>query len=220
MNVEGSVGAVVFDFDGTLAKLNINFPRMRKAVVDLIDSYGVPVDGLRDMYVLEMVDAGMSLIAQKHPGQEHHFLRRANDVITDIEIAAATRGELIEGTREMLRELKKRSIKTGVITRNCQMAVVQVFPDIHEYCNPVITREFTRNVKPHPEHLLSALAFLNVLPQHAFMVGDHPMDIKIGKDAGTFTIGVLSGYSTSGDLLKAGADIILNRADEILGILG
>ena len=77
----------------------------------------------------------------------------------------------------------------------------------------------TRNVKPHPEHLLLALQSLGVAPESSSMVGDHPMDIKIGKQAGTLTIGVLTGYSTSDELTKAGADIIIHRAADILGFL-
>jgi histidinol phosphatase-like enzyme len=39
----------------------------------------------------------------------------------------------------------------------------------------------TRRVKPHPEHLLTALKLLDVPPERAIMVGDHPMDITLGK---------------------------------------
>jgi phosphoglycolate phosphatase len=219
LKAERIIRAVVFDFDGTLAKLNINFPHMRKSVLNLIESFQIPLNGLGDLFVLEMIDAAKAIITQKQPGKEDSFVRQANTLITNIEIEAATKGELIEGTQEMLRVLKNRNIKTAVVTRNCQSAVMLVFPDILEYCDSVITRELTRYVKPHPEHLRVALKSLDVTPEVAFMVGDHPMDIKIGKDAGAVTIGVLSGYSTSEDLLKAGADIILNKAAEIINVL-
>ena len=64
-----------------------------------------------------------------------------------------------------------------------------------------------------------ALQSLGALPESSSMVGDHPMDIKIGKDAGTLTIGVLTGYSTSDELVKAGADIIIDKAADIIGVL-
>jgi phosphoglycolate phosphatase len=214
-----SIRAVIFDFDGTLARLNINFPQMRKAVMDLIETYRVPLNGLSDLFVLEMINAGKALISHNCPGEEKKFVQQANDLITNIEIEAAMKGEVIDGTRDMLIELKKRNIKAGVVTRNCQLAVMLVFPDILKHCNAVITRELIRNVKPHPEHLMAVLKLLDVAPEFASMVGDHPMDIKIGKDVGTLTIGVLSGYSTSNDLLKAGADIVINKAADILSVL-
>lgn len=219
MKLERKIHAVVFDFDGTLVKLNINFPEMRKVVLNLIESYQVPLDKVSDLFVLEMIDAAKALIARRHPGKEKQFEEQANALITNIEIEAAKKGELIYGTRDMLGTLKSRNIKTGVVTRNCQLAVSYAFPDIHKYCDAVVTREMARNIKPHPEHLLIVLKSLDVAPECASIVGDHPMDIKIGKEVGSFTIGVLSGYSTSNDLLNAGADIIINTAPGIISIL-
>jgi phosphoglycolate phosphatase len=192
---------------------------MRESVLNLIKTFNIPLNGLGDLFVLEMIDAARDIISEKEPGQEELFVRKANTVITAIEIEAAERGELIDGTRDMLSGLKKRAIKTGVVTRNCRAAVMRVFPDISEYCDSVISRELTRYVKPHPEHLRVALRSLDAVAEEAFMVGDHPMDIKIGKEAGALTIGVLSGYSSSEDLLKAGADVIINRAADIINIL-
>jgi len=219
LKTERTIHAVIFDFDGTLAKLNINFPQMRKSVLNLIKTFNVPLNGLGDLFVLEMIDAARDIISKKEPGQEELFVRKAYAVITAIEIEAAERGELIDGTRDMLSGLKKRTIKAGVVTRNCRAAFMRVFPDISEYCDSVISRELTRYVKPHPEHLRVALRSLDAVAEEAFIVGDHPMDIKIGKDAGALAVGVLSGYSKSDDLLKAGADVILNRAADIIDIL-
>jgi phosphoglycolate phosphatase len=192
---------------------------MRQAVCDLIGSFAVPVNRFHNLYVLEMIKASQKLISEMQPGKEEGFAAQAVALITRIEVEAAKKGELISGTRKMLAELKKREIKAGVVTRNCQAAVSTVFPDIFDYCSTVITRESTRNVKPHPEHLLVALQSLGVAPESSSMVGDHPMDIKIGKHAGTLTIGVLTGYSTSDELIKAGADIIIDKAADIIGVV-
>jgi phosphoglycolate phosphatase len=66
---------------------------------------------------------------------------------------------------------------------------------------------------------MKALQSLDAAPEFTYMVGDHPMDIKMGKDAGTFTVGVLSGYSTTSDLLNAGADLIVDKAADIISVL-
>ena len=60
---------------------------------------------------------------------------------------------------------------------------------------------------------------LDVPPDRAAMVGDHPMDIQTGRDAGARTIGVLTGYSRAEALHRAGADFLLNGAADILDIL-
>jgi phosphoglycolate phosphatase len=140
-------------------------------------------------------------------------------LIEQIELEAAENGNLIDGTRELLHELKKRGIKTGVVTRNCCAAVNQVFPDIRLYVDSVITRDHTPLVKPDPEHLRLSLKEIQVAPEFASMVGDHPMDIKIGRDVGVLTIGVLTGASSQDDLILAGADIILEKAADLIDII-
>ena len=214
-----SLSAAVFDFDGTLAKLNIDFHLMRKSVVELIDSYDISPHALENLFALEMIEAGRNLISQKNPKRLSAYVRQANELIENIEVEAAKSGKLFPGTREMLQELKKRKIKTGVVTRNCRSAINLVFPDISDYFEVVVTREQTPHVKPHPEHLRLALKKLHVLPVSSSMIGDHPMDISIGRNVGTLTIGVLTGSSSLDDLVHAGADIILQKASDLLDVI-
>ncbi|MFH1079337.1 MAG: HAD family hydrolase [Pseudomonadota bacterium] len=212
---------IVFDFDGTLAKLNIDFSRMRQEVLALVSGYRVPLprNGLKDLLVLEMITAGAGLVSQYQPGKEAEFIERAHALISDIEMKAAQGGSLFEGTRDLLQTLQHKTIKTGVVTRNCLSAVQTLFPDIHQYTHTVITREQTSYVKPHPAHLLMMLKKLDVAAGRAAMVGDHPMDIRTGKNAGVCTIGVLTGFSRREDLEQAGADLVLGAATDILAIL-
>jgi phosphoglycolate phosphatase len=218
-NSNRSLKAIVFDFDGTLAKLNIDFPQMRKSVIELIESYGVPLNGIIHLFVLEMIGAGKDLISKESSAEVSVYIKQAYELIEYIEMEAAKNSKLIDGTREMLQELKNRKIKMGIVTRNCRAAILRVFPDIYEYFDSVITREQTSHVKPHPEHLRLIIKTLHVEPELASMVGDHPMDIKIGRDVGTLTIGVLTGASSMNDLIQAEADIILQKAADLLDVV-
>jgi len=207
---------MVFDFDGTLAKLNIDFSMMRASVMKLLVSYGVEAGGIRNLFVLEMIDAGKEILDAEQPAKGEDFFRSACRLIRDIEVEGARRGELIKGIKEMLLHLEARNIKIGIATRNCREAVKEVFPDIDAFCQTVITRESTRNVKPHPEHVLTVLKSLGATAGTSAMVGDHPMDIRVGKEAGTLTVGVLTGYSGADALAEAGADLIIESAADII----
>jgi len=211
--------AILFDFDGTLAELNIDFLRMRRAVLDLMGDYCSPQDGMEDLYVLEMIEAGKDFISRNSSGRENDFFNRAHELISHIETEGSKEGELFAGTEDMLHELRSRHIKTGVVTRNCMAAVRHLFPDIDSHCDTVITRELTARVKPHPDHLLAALNALDTDAKFAAMVGDHPMDITVGKDVGAYAIGVLTGYSGIVSLREAGADLIIERAADITRLL-
>ncbi len=212
----GSWKAVVFDFDGTLAELNIDFSGMRTAVLELIARYRIPAEEVGKLHILEMITAATTRLAHHSPDRADAFSRAANALITGIEIEAAGRGTLFAGTKTLLAELARRSIGIGVVTRNCRAAVITTFPDINRYCPVVLTRDDISRIKPHPEHLTTALRLLGVSPAAAAMVGDHPLDMQLGSEAGTFTIGVLSGHSTREALCGAGADLILPDASHIL----
>ena len=90
--INNHIEAVVFDFDGTLAKLNIDFSFMRKTVLDLTAGYNVPMDGLGKLFVLEMIEAGGELISIHNPGSEVGYTEKANKLISNIEIEAAKKG--------------------------------------------------------------------------------------------------------------------------------
>ncbi len=213
------IKAILFDFDGTLAELNVDFIRMRKAVLDLMSNYCSVPDNIKDFYVLEMIDAGKELVFKNNPGRENDFFKKAHKLICHIETAGSKKGKLLAGTREVLHLLRGKRVKTGIVTRNCMAAVKQIFPDIDLHCDAVITREFTTQVKPHPVHLLTALDALDTDAHSAAMVGDHPMDITAGREAGTYTIGVLTGHSGFAALRDAGADMIIEKAADIPRVL-
>ncbi|MCK9392547.1 MAG: HAD family hydrolase [Syntrophales bacterium] len=208
--------AFVFDFDGTIASLTIDFPEMRKAVLAKLKSFGIPCDGFRDLYVLEMISSGKQLIANRFPGQENAYFQQADALVKDIEINAARRGSLIDGIREMLIHLRSRSLKIGIVTRNCRDAVNIVFPDILSFVDIVLTRDETILVKPDPDHLIKVLEAFGLPAAKTAMVGDHGMDMKLAKDVGAYAIGVLTGHASAAELSSAGANMIINTASDII----
>jgi phosphoglycolate phosphatase len=135
-----------------------------------------------------------------------------------MEVESAGQGALLDGTRMLLTGLAACSIRIGVVTRNCRTAVLRVFPDIALYCQVFLTRDDTVRVKPHPDHLRSALAALKVAPAAAVMVGDHPLDILLGRETGAYTIGVLTGHSGREELRSAHADLIIDKATDIINL--
>jgi len=214
-----NIRAVIFDFDGTLAHLNVDFKEMRRDILDLAATFGIPEDGMERLFVLEMITEIRYRIGRISPGQEGAFSGLALRLVTERELAGAVNSRLFPGVKEMFVELKRRGIKTGILTRNCIEAITMIFPDVRSYCDAVVTRDDTSRVKPDPEHIRIVLRHLNEEPRLAAMVGDHPMDILVGKEVRAFAIGVLTGYSSFEDLQGAGAEMILEQVAEITNCL-
>jgi phosphoglycolate phosphatase-like HAD superfamily hydrolase len=93
------------------------------------------------------------------------------------------------------------------------------FPHIDVDCQAFVPRDRVTQVKPHPAHLRAALDGLGTTPAGAIMVGDGVMDIQAGKALGMFSVGVLSGNSTTTKLLAHGADLVLASAADLIQYL-
>ena len=213
------IRAIIFDFDGTLAVLNIDFSFMRGKVFDLMKRYGVSEELVEERYLLEIIDEVYQILWTKDPSGAEDFYQKAHQILHEIEMKAAEKGSLIPGTEATLRSLRKKEIKVGIITRNCEDAVRKVFPNIDEYCDVFVSRNSVKKVKPHPDHLTYVMESLKISGEESMMVGDHIIDIQAGKRVGMKTIGVLTGRINKEEFEKAGADYILREASEVLGLL-
>ena len=211
--------AMLFDFDGTLAVLNLDFAAMRRRVVALAVTYGLAAATLEGMYILEMVEYATTLLQQQHPKRGEDFFQQAHQLIQDIEIEAAQSSRLIPGVAELLETLRQRRIGVGIVTRNCAVAVRHMFPQVEQYCQAFLPRDYVTQVKPHPGHLQTALTRLGTAPSRTIMVGDGVLDIQAGKALGMFSVGVLSGETPRHRLMEQGADLILASAADLLPYL-
>jgi phosphoglycolate phosphatase len=211
-----SVKAVVFDFDGTLAVLNIDFGLMRERVREWVIGFGVAEERIKEKYLLEIIDEVQRLLKEeKREYDAERFYQGAHQILREVEFEAASGGKLIPGSIETLTYLRQNGIKVGIVTRNCEEAVRRVFPNINAFCDAFVSRNSVKRVKPHPDHLTSVLNVLHVSGDETVMVGDHVLDILAGKGVGMRTIGVLTGYIKREEFEKAGADHILGNISEV-----
>jgi len=213
------IRAVVFDFDGTLAVLNIDFSEMREQVFELMRKYGVNEEKIEERYLLEIIDEVVQILSQKNTSTAETFYQEAHQILHEVELRAAEEGKLLPGVEAALRSLRDKGLKVGIVTRNCEEAVRKVVPDIEAFCDVFVPRDLIKRVKPHPEQLTSVLKALHVTGGETVMVGDHTIDIQAGKRVGMRTIGVLTGRVKKEEFEKAGADYVLKDASEICSLL-
>ncbi len=211
------IRAVVFDFDGTLTPLTLDFSLLRASVEDIarkyVDEY--VIDSQKDRYIIEMIHA----IEDEINDKKIPFRERAFSELDRLEIEACRNKELYPFTRDVLTALRTRGVRAGIITRSSVKVIETIFPDVGAYMDVIVTRDDTRYVKPDPEQLNIAVETLNVRPEDTIIVGDHPTDIAAGKALGAQTAGVLSGRCTAGQFREANADYIFDDIRSIVSII-
>jgi len=83
----------------------------------------------------------------------------------------------------------------------------------------IASGQTTTHTKPWPDPVLWAAGEMDIAPENCLMIGDTTVDMRSGKTAGAQTVGVLSGFGDKKELLRAGADLIVEDVAELTGIL-
>lgn len=223
--IEG-LRAVAFDFDGTLAEPVLDFAELRRRVDNLVRTLDLPRDSPQrnnsaNLPVMEWIRAVKKELGKDRDAvQGAVFEQRAFALVKDTEIEAARRCRLFSFSLPLLERLKAKKIGVVIVTRNCREAVELVFPEWRGFADHLLAREDVARHKPHPEHLLLGLERLRVIPANALMVGDHPQDILLGKNAGVKTAGVCSGQGSLEELRRLKPDFIAADAGELFRDIG
>lgn len=84
----------------------------------------------------------------------------------------------------------------------------------------VVGIEHVSRPKPDPEMPLRALSLVGVAPARAIMVGDTPDDVMAGRRAGLRTVAVTSGAHDRAALAECAPDVVIERLDELIDCVG
>ncbi len=81
---------------------------MRRAITELVSRYGIDHQSLQHRFVLEIIgEARCDFAKSVHLKNAQSFTEEAYRIIEGIEVEAAQRGELFNGTKELLTALKE-----------------------------------------------------------------------------------------------------------------
>jgi len=200
---------LVFDFDGTLANLTIDFEKIKRKILLLAEIFfEYKVEGLEGYPLLECIEELTNRLKMRDIDLSKEFNTRCRLILVDMEMRAARRGSLFAYTKQVLMDLKQSGIKLGIITRNCTPAIKMVFPDLDDYVDILLTREDVPRVKPDPVHVSEAIKEMGVESKQVLVVGDHPIDILCAKKAGVKSGAVVSGNSSFEELMASNPDFI------------
>lgn len=208
---------VIFDFDGTLTELTLDFGHLRTEIEKVVRQYigDDEIKSQEGQYIIELI----YWVEERLRGRADAFRREAFARLRELEMEASRGKDVYIYTRDILSQLRKKGIKIGVITRSHVDVLKLVFQDIENYVETIVTRDEVREVKPHPNHGTEVLRLLGIMPKEAIIVGDHPTDVLAGQAVGMKTAGVLSGRTTREGFEKVGATYILEDIRGILNIL-
>ena len=126
-----------------------------------------------------------------------------------------------DGIIEMLENIKRHNIKTGIISNKPNNAVQHLYKKFFcKYIDIAIgeTEELKR--KPHPDMIIKTLYLLNSSPQNSIYIGDSEVDIATALNSELRCISVSWGYRDKLFLKNHNASVIIDRPHNLLDFLG
>jgi HAD superfamily hydrolase (TIGR01509 family) len=189
------IKAVIFDLDGTLTQPFFNFDIIREEM------------GLQK-------DAGPVLEVMK--SMTDHQRRNAEAILHEHEHRAVAQSTLNPGAQETLDWLRKKGIRTGVLTRNKRENAEAVARKHNLKFDGIFGRD-DGPVKPDAFGVLHLCRQFGVKPQQTIVVGDYLFDVLCAKSAGS--IAVLLKNQEHAEEFAQHADFNIDSIDQIMDII-
>ncbi len=132
--------------------------------------------------------------------------------------ATSTKSKPIPNISETLKRLSRKARLAVITMRYVSKEKIQdelLRFGLAKYFQHVITALDAHNPKPSPEALVECAKMLGIKPCECLVVGDSVADIRAGKNAGTWTVAVLSGIFTLRELEREKPDLILESVNQL-----
>ena len=218
---------VAFDLDGTLVLSHHDFGRIRAEVVRVAERHGV-VPGQLSVHepVHRIVEAAREAMRATNvpDGELWRFEAEYHKAIDAIELEALPRTVARPGADALLRGLKSRGFRLGVLTRSSEAfaRAALLRTGLGPFFSYLRSRSSPGPAKPSPEALLALLKEMGVPVERALFVGDHLLDAECATAASVRFYGVLPDPSEKTDLAAeserfraAGANAVARDLDEL-----
>lgn len=208
----------IFDLDGTLGDTRRS---LISSVAEMLREMNLPA--ITDEQCISFVGNGARYLVERalEAGGKDHAARfdeamkiyeRIFDKNCTCDIHA------YEGIRDTLDRMHKEGVKLAVLSNKPHKQTEKVInamfgDDIFAYVQG--QKEHIPR-KPDPDALYGIMSMFEVQKEDCLYVGDSEVDIRTGKNAGVRTVGVSWGFRTKEELKEAGAEYIIDRADELL----
>ena len=206
------IDTLIFDMDGTLLD----------TLDDLKDSvnYALNYLGYREK-TKEEIRLAVKLFERVVPGGLRNpditeCIKKFKEYYTNLK---TSKTHPYDGIIELLKELKKRGYKTGIVSNKfdvaCKMHSKEFFGELIDYAqgedeiNGIIR-------KPNPSGVLKVLDILGSKSENSVFLGDSDIDIQTAKNANMPCISVLWGFRSEEFLIQSGGNIFVKNPSEIL----
>ncbi len=180
--------AVIFDFDGVLAKIQVDWPALKNELRELITNETGECE--------ELTPFDMRLNTILRPASAR-LIKKVNQTIESYEVNGSGRHLIYPEILAMARKLADSGVPLFICSSNTRKVIENILQKTGTFAcfRQIVSREDIHQRKPDPEGLLKILAENDLNPKEVLFIGDRDIDLQAGSSAGIETRIIASGIS-------------------------
>jgi len=208
----------MFDLDGTLIISTIDFTKFRTRLMKFMNQKGANMDNydIRELTVT-MISKFEKEMRNKGASEEavESYLDEIDVFLNEIELKNIKMTRAAPGAEELLRVLRDRGIKIGILTRGSpeysEMALE--ISGLRKYIDEIVARDRSSGIAPKPntESARALARRLGVALEESIMVGDYSIDFICATDSGMRFYGIASNEESMKSLVECGCNEIIDN---------
>ncbi len=208
---------ILFDLDGTLID---SIPDIGAAMNRTLERFGLP--GFpTDEYLMKVGNGALKLVERSIGDHTELFDQVLQVYSQDYSAHCAESSHAYPGIPEALTALRQMGLKVVCLSNKDERDVYTVLTK----CLPGFAFDAFRGrregipLKPDPAPALAMLRESGCTPEEALFVGDTPVDIRCGQNAGIETIAVTWGFRSEAMLIDCAPDHMVRSAQELTALV-
>jgi len=211
---------IVFDLDGTLIYSTIDFRKMKRNMIKVLEENDVPSGVLTTtMITVDILEKAEHYwdLAQR-PEEKRAELRAVmEELMNQGELEAIPLVDEIEGASQALHELREQGYMLAILTRSHYEYAVEALKKIGAYdCfDVVLGRGQTPRPKPYPEALNHTAKLMGLNMDELLFVGDMYLDFESAINSGCAFIGVNTSGRGRSSWREEVPDVLLKNVAEL-----
>lgn len=210
---------VILDFDGTLADTRGLIVKTMQQTIDILGLESRTDDQCAAMIGLPLKQAFTHLLPiTDEIGEKcvetYRRLFNENNALYVI--------PTFPNVMETLHQLHEQGYTLTIASSRSNRSLMEFVNYMHlnDVIPYVLGAEDVAHAKPYPDPVLQTLKTFDCKPEDALVVGDTWYDIEMGRRAGVRTCGVTYGNGSREELMRAGADYLIDDFGELMKLAG
>lgn len=212
--------AIIFDLDGTLLDTISDITDSFNAVLEKANYHTFREEDYK-YFAGKGIDVLITSVIDKGELDPSFFNQLKLGYIEEYALRQNNKTKIFDGLMEVLVSLRKKGVSLNILSNKPHFQTVKVvnhyFPNFE--FDQVYGKKPEFEIKPNPESAFDLIKNLNLHPKDILYIGDTNVDIQTAVNAKFKSVGVLWGFRPKEELVKAGADYIVSKPNDIYRIM-